>query len=130
LVILDLNSNLKEIEMDEIIALENRRIEAMIKGDIQALEEILADDLIYTHTTARLDTKTSFIEAISSGRSKYRSVEREDVKVRQFGDTAVVTGHAKFHVGDNKFEARFIDVYAKRNGTWQMVAWQSTRVPD
>lgn len=116
--------------MDEIIALENRRIEAMIKGDVQALEEILAEDLIYTHTTARLDTKVSFIASISSGSTNYRSIEREDVKVRQFGDTAVVTGLAKFHVGDNKFEARFTDVYAKRSGTWQMVAWQSTRIPD
>ena len=116
--------------MDEIIALENRRIEAMINADVQVLEEILADDLIYTHTTARLDTKTSFIEAIASGRSNYRSVQRKDVEVRQFGDTAVVTGQAKFHVGDNKFEARFIDVYAKRNDAWQMVAWQSTRLPD
>ncbi len=80
--------------MDQIIALEDRRIEAMTKGDVQALEEILADDLIYTHTTARIDTKSSFIEAISSGRSNYRSVEREDVQVRQFGDSAVVTGHA------------------------------------
>jgi len=68
--------------MDEIIALEDRRIEAMTKGDVQTLEEILADDLIYTHTTARIDTKSSSIEAISSGRSNYRSVEREDVKVR------------------------------------------------
>ncbi|PKB70870.1 MAG: hypothetical protein BZY87_08430 [SAR202 cluster bacterium Io17-Chloro-G6] len=125
-----IENQLKEIEMDEIIALENRRIEAMVKGDIKALEEILADDLIYTHTTARLDTKTSFIAAISSGSTNYRSVEREDVKVRQFGETAVVTGHAKFHVGDNKFEARFTDVYAKRNNAWQMVAWQSTRLPD
>ena len=116
--------------MDEIIALENRRIEAMTKGDIQALQEILADDLIYTHTTARIDTKASFIDAISSGRSNYRSVERKDVKVRQFGDSAVVTGHAKVHVGDNKFEIRYIDVYAKRDGVWQMVAWQSTRLPD
>lgn len=116
--------------MDEIIELENRRIEAMTKGDVKALEEILADDLIYTHTTARIDTKASFIEAVSSGRSNYRSVDRKDMEVRQFGDTAVVTGHAKFHVGDNKFEARYIDVYAKRNGSWQMVAWQSTRLPD
>ncbi len=116
--------------MDEIIELENKRVEAMINGDVQALENILADDLIYTHTTARIDTKSSFIEAISSGRSNYRSIERKDVNVRQFGDSAVVTGHAKFHVGDNKFEARFIDVYAKRNGAWQMVAWQSTRLPD
>ncbi len=116
--------------MDEIIALENRRVEAMTKGDVKALEEILADDLIYTHSTARIDTKASFIEAISSGRSNYKSVERKDVEVRQFGDTAVVTGHAMFHVGDNKFGARFIDVYAKRNGAWQMVAWQSTKTPD
>ena len=116
--------------MDEIIALENRRVEATTKGDANALDEILADDLIYTHSTARIDTKASFIEAITSGRSNYRSVERKDVNVRQFGDSAVVTGHAKFHVGDNKFEARFIDVYARRNGSWQMVAWQSTKLPD
>ena len=116
--------------MDEILALEDRRIEAMVKGDVLALGEILADDLIYTHTTARLDTKASFIDAVKTGKSNYKSVDRNDVEVRSLGDTAVVTGHAKFHVGDNKFEARFIDVYAKRNGAWQMVAWQSTRVPD
>ena len=116
--------------MDEIIELENRRVEAMTKGDVKLLGEILADDLIYTHSTARIDTKSSLIEAISSGRSNYRSIEREDVKVRHFGDTAVVTGEAKFHVGENKFGARFIDVYAKRDGAWQMVAWQSTKLPD
>ena len=116
--------------MDEIIALENRRIEAMTSGDVEALGEILADDLIYTHTTARLDTKASFIEAIASGTTNYKSVERKNVEVRDLGDTAVVTGHARFHVGNNKFEARFTDVYAKRNNAWQMVAWQSTRLPD
>ena len=40
--------------MDEIIALENRRIEAMTKLDVQALDEILADDLSYTGITARV----------------------------------------------------------------------------
>ena len=116
--------------MDEILALEDQRIEAMTNGDVETLEKILADDLIYTHTTARLDTKASFIDAVKTGKSNYKSVVRKDIQVRQFGDTAVVTGHAKFHVGDNKFEARFIDVYVKRKGAWQMVAWQSTRVPD
>ena len=50
--------------MDDITVLEDRRIEAMTKGDVHVLEEILGDDLIYTHTTARIDTKSSFIEAI------------------------------------------------------------------
>ena len=80
--------------MDEILALEDQRIEAMTNGDVETLEKILADDLIYTHTTASLDTKASFIDAVKTGKSSYKSVERKDVEVRQFGDTAVVTGHA------------------------------------
>ena len=120
--------------MDEIIALENRRIEAMTKQDAQALDEILADDLSYTHTTARVETKAEFISSVTSGRTRYRSMEQDDVKVRQYGDTAVVTGHAKVHVDANgreiKFQIRFTDVYAKRDDVWRMVAWQSTKLPD
>ena len=120
--------------MDEIIQLENRRIEAMTKQDVQALEEILADDLSYTHSTGRLESKAEFISNLTSGRTKYQSIERDDVKVRQYGDTAVVTGRAKFHVNANgqdiKFQVRFTDVYAKRDGVWQMVAWQSTKLPE
>ena len=89
--------------MDEIIALENRRIEAMLKGDVQALDEILADDLIYTHTTARLDTKASFIDAVKTGKSVYNSLELQFGEVRDLGDTAGVTGHGKFHVGNIMF---------------------------
>ena len=116
--------------MDEIIALEKRRINAMTSGDTQALEEILADDLIYTHTTARLDTKASFIDAVKTGRSNYKSVDTSDVEVKALGDTAVVTGHAALQVGANKFQARFIAVYAKPQRPWPMVARQTPRVTD
>ena len=120
--------------MDEIIALENRRIEAMTKLDTQALDEILADDLSYVHSTARVETKAEFIAALTSGRTNYQSIERDDVDVRQYGETAVVTGRAKFHVNANgndvRFQVRFTDVYAKRDNVWRMVAWQSTKLPD
>ena len=120
--------------MDDIITLENRRIEAMINQDTQALDEILAEDLSYTHSTARVETKAEFISSVTSGRTQYRSMERDDVRVRRYGDTAVVTGHANVHVDANgreiKFQIRFIDVYAKRDDVWRMVAWQSTKLPD
>ena len=120
--------------MDELIDLENRRFEAMTKQDAEALSEILADDLIYTHSSAKVESKTEFISSMTSGRTKYESIEPSDVKVRQYGDTAVITGHAKLHVSangrDNKFEVRFTDVYAKRDTVWRMVAWQSTKLPD
>ena len=120
--------------MEAILALETARIKAMCDVDLDKLEEILSDDLVYTHSTARQETKSEFIGALSSGRTKYQSIEREDVKVQEYGETAVVTGHAKFHVNANgndvRFEVKFTDVYVKSGEDWQMVAWQSTKVPD
>ena len=120
--------------MDEIIELENRRVEAMTKQDAEALDEILADDLSYTHSSARIETKSEFIASLTSGRTKYQSLVRDDVKVSHYGDTVVATGRAKFHVNANgkdiKFQVRFTDVYAKRDDVWRMVAWQSTKFPD
>ena len=71
--------------MDEILALQDRRIEAMLKSDAQTLEEIIADDLVYTHTTARLDTKASFIDAVKSGKSIYNSLELSAREVQNLG---------------------------------------------
>ena len=120
--------------MEEIIALENRRIEAMTTRDGEALEKILADDLSYVHPSARVETKAEFIASITSGRIKYRTMEQDHVKVREYGDTAVVTGNAKVHVESNgreaQFQIQFINVYAKQNHVWRMVAWQSTKIPD
>ena len=120
--------------MDEIIELENQRIAAMIAGDEATLDAILADDLIYTHSTARVETKAEFIGNVASGRTRYVSFERDDVNIQDCGGTAVVTGHAKLHVAiedqNLKFQVRFLDVYCRFNGNWQMVAWQSTKIPD
>ena len=120
--------------MDEIIELESQRVAAMIAGDETTLDAVLADDLIYTHSTARVETKAEFIGNVTSGRTRYVSFERDDVNIRDYGDTAVVTGHAKLHVTtgnqDLEFRVRFLDIYCKLNDRWQMVAWQSTKVPD
>ena len=115
--------------MDEIIELESQRIAAMIGGDEATLDAVLADDLIYTHSTARVETKAEFIGNVASGRTRYVSFERDDVNIRDYGDTAIVTGHAKLHVStgdrDHEFQVRFLDVYCRLNGNWQMVAWLS-----
>lgn len=119
---------------DRVRALENRRFEAMTKGDTAALERILADDLVYTHSSGTVDTKSQYIASIKSGDLKYISIQRDDVNVRVFGNAAVITGRALFKVKsrgqDMTVHARFTDVWIKRRGTWQMVAWQSTRLPE
>jgi hypothetical protein len=116
-----------------IVDLDRKRMQAMAAKDVATLDAVLADDLIYTHSSARLDTKQSLIGAMVSGTTVYTGVEPSDVKAQDLGDAVVLTGIAQIKVVSNgtpnAFGVRFTDVYARRNGGWQMVAWQSTRLP-
>ena len=116
-----------------IIELDRKRMHAMAAKDIATLEALLADDLIYTHSSARLDTKASLIGNMRSGATVYTSVEPSGVEARVLGDTVVLTGVARIEVAangtPNAFGVRFTDVYARRDGHWRMVAWQSTKLP-
>ena len=117
----------------EIRQREIRRFEAMVRGDVAALDDILAEDLTYTHATGVFETKAEFIAKLKSGQTKYESFTPEDVLVRLYGTTSVVTGVARVKVqvkGEHlSFQLRFMDVYVKKGDRWQMVAWQATRLP-
>ena len=117
-----------------IIALDKKRMDAMCHKDITTLHALLADDLVYTHSSARLDTKQSLIRAMESGATVYTAIEPSDVKAQDCGDAVVLTGAARIRVTANgnpiNFGVRFTDVYVNKGGQWQMVAWQSTRLPE
>lgn len=118
----------------KIIDLDRKRMHAMAQKDIATLKAVLADDLVYTHSSARLDTKQSLIAGMESGATVYTAVEPSDVKAQDLGDSVVLTGTARISVQANgrpmSFGVRFTDIYANKGGTWQMVAWQSTRLPE
>jgi ketosteroid isomerase-like protein len=115
-----------------VIDLDRQRMAAMGAKDTAMLHALLADDLIYTHSSARMDTKASLIGAMESGATVYSSVESSNVVAQDIGSAVVLTGEAAISVtsGSNamSFRVRFTDVWANRGGTWQMVTWQSTRL--
>jgi uncharacterized protein YciI len=118
----------------EIREIETRRFKAMTDQDIAALDRILSDDLTYTHSNARVDTKAQYISSIRSGELKYLSILPSELKVRAYGNTAVVTGRAamKLEIRGQAatMELRFTDTYVLQDGRWQMVTWESTRIPN
>jgi hypothetical protein len=118
----------------KIIDLDRKRMNAMAQKDVTTLKALLSDELIYTHSSARLDTKQSLIGAMESGSTVYTAVEPSDVKAQDLGDAVVLTGSCRISVMSNgcpnTFGVRFTDVYANKGGQWQMVAWQSTRLPE
>jgi ketosteroid isomerase-like protein len=118
----------------KVIELDKQRMDAMAKKDLAALNTLISDDLVYTHSSARLDTKQSLIGNMEGGSTVYTSVVPSDVKAQDLGDTVVLTGSCKISVMSqgrpNSFGVRFTDVWANKGGQWQMVTWQSTRTPD
>ncbi len=118
----------------KVIDLDKQRMDAMAKKDLAALNRLISDDLVYTHSSARLDTKQSLIGNMEGGSTVYTSVVPSDVKAQDLGDTVVLTGSCKISVMSqgrpNSFGVRFTDVWANKGGQWQMVTWQSTRTPD
>ncbi len=119
---------------EKIIDLDRQRMTAMAEQDIAKLNVLLADDLIYCHSSARLDTKQSLIGNMQSGATVYNAVEPSDVVAQDLGDAVVLTGIARIRVTSNgkpnAFSVRFTDVYANKGGQWQMVTWQSTRLAE
>jgi ketosteroid isomerase-like protein len=117
-----------------VIALDKKRMTASAAKDIDTLNTLIAEDLIYTHSSARMDTKASLTGAMQSGSTVYTAMTPSDVVAQDLGDTVVLTGVCAISVlsggKPNSFRVRFIDVYAKRASGWQMVTWQSTKLVD
>jgi len=118
---------------EQVRQAEKDRFTAMIKADAGDLDKLLATELIYTHSNAQVQDKTSFIADIKNGAIKYLTIEPGDQTVHVFGTAAIVTGVAAVHVIQNgtdlSIKIRYTDVHLNRNGEWQMVAWEATRVP-
>jgi ketosteroid isomerase-like protein len=113
--------------------LESRRFRAMIEADAITLEALLADSLVYTHSSATTDGKASYIAGIKSKKWQYRQIDRPVEDLQVHGDTVVVTGHVRIDIlidGKPKImNSRYSDVWVKGAKGWQMVAWQSTPIP-
>ena len=113
--------------------LESRRFRAMIEADAVTLEALLADSLVYTHSSATTDGKASYIAGIKSKKWQYRQIDRPVEDLQVHGDTVVVTGQVRIDIlidGKPKImNSRYSDVWVKGAKGWQMVAWQSTPIP-
>jgi ketosteroid isomerase-like protein len=113
--------------------LESRRYRAMIEADQATLEQLLADGMVYTHSNATTDGKASYIAGVTSGKWKYRKIDRPVEDIQVHGDTAVVTGQVRIDIvveGQAKnMNSRYTDIWIKGAKGWQMTAWQSTPIP-
>jgi len=114
-----------------IETLEARRRQAMIDGDMAFLESVYTDDLTYSHSDGKSDSKRSYLQGMREGVWNYQRLESRQEHIRRVGECAVVTGLIDMDViirGEPMLlNSRYISVWREGNAGWQMIAWQSTR---
>jgi ketosteroid isomerase-like protein len=103
-------------------------LRAFIEGDAETLDRIMAEDFAFTYPLEG-DDKTQFISDVVSGAMKADYLNRDRVNVCVYGGTAVLTArdHAKWTYNGREFAGYYktLNVYAERDGRWQLVTVQS-----
>ena len=115
-----------------IIQIERDWTQAGLKKDVAAMDKIIADDWVATDFLGKTVNKAQALADLKSGDSTTQSITLGDMKVRVFGNTAVVTGSdtekSTYKSKDSSGKYFWTDVFVNRNGKWQAVASQSTKV--
>jgi hypothetical protein len=113
-----------------VLAAEKQYADAMVKGDTAVLEKLLSDDLSYTHSNVLMETKADVLKAISSGKTKYKSIDYKTTQVRQYGDM-IITNHSMVFAQPERINNVYVTmVWVKQRGGWQLVQRQATRYPE
>jgi hypothetical protein len=117
----------------DIETVERARFKAFIAADAAAVRPMLGDDLVYCHSSGVCQNKEQIIAFVTSGTQRYVGLDIVAFNPRLIGDAIVINGKLNMRVEVNgkadSFQAIYTDMYAKRDGRWQLVSWQSTRLP-
>ena len=112
----------------ELLKANEQYDEAIMRGDVAALDRIFADEFIYTNPKAEVLDKKQQIAVLSSGGFKLTGATSDDVRIRVYGETAVMTGRftAKTESAGKTemIDERYTAVWVRRDGRWQLVAEQ------
>jgi len=117
----------------QISELEARRYRAMTDGDIGTLSELLAADVVYTHSDATSDSKQSYLDRVASGYFDYGPIAHPEDSIVVRGDCAIVIGDMRGEVridGQTRvLNSRSLAVWVRDNGNWALLAFQPTKYP-
>jgi ketosteroid isomerase-like protein len=116
----------------EIEGLEADWREAQLTNNVSVVDRLLADDYLGISSNGTLETKADELARRKSGALRITHLDLSDIKVRIYGDTAVVTSKAELvgTSGDRDISGhfRYTRVYSNRDGQWRIVSFEASRI--
>lgn len=117
---------------DLIKKMEYDRIQAGVHKDVASIAAVTAEEYVNIDFNGKVRNKAETLERIRSSEIQLQSNTLDEIEVRIYGDTAVVTGHATpngtLNGKDFGTPIRYSRVYVKKDRGWQVVLFQQTRV--
>jgi ketosteroid isomerase-like protein len=118
----------------EIEALEYQWRDAELSNNVSQMDRLLADDYIGISANGTVETKPQELAQRKAGTVRIQSLDLSDLKVRVYGDTAVVTSLATLTgvngQSDISGNYRYTRVYNRRLGQWKIVSFEASRMHD
>jgi uncharacterized protein (TIGR02246 family) len=119
----------------ELLQAERSRRDALVADDMTAFASLVADDVTHVHTTGIVQGKAGLLSHVG-GFLRFIDIERRDLRVAVIDeDHAVMTGEMTNIVARRGHDERagvnaFVtQVWARRDGRWQITNFQATRLP-
>ena len=118
---------------DDLRAAEKSWGAALVARDAVALEKIYTAELIYAHSTGKVENKAQYLERLKGGKQRYDAVTHESMQISRYGDAAVTHSIARM-TGRNDSGAfddhlMIIHMWVKQGGGWRLAAHQTTKSP-
>jgi ketosteroid isomerase-like protein len=119
-------------KVEEVLRAEWAWTEAHRRLDVATIERLMADDYVIVRPDGSVDGKAAALASYQPETRHWDFAQSDELDVRVFGDTAVVVGRWRGRGVNNgepfDYAARFISLYVKRDGCWQIVTDQSTPI--
>ena len=116
----------------ELTQLVNDINVAVVKADIPFLERVLHQDYVHHGQRGTVENRGEYLENRKTGRVDYDTLSAEEIKVRRYGDTAVVTyrsaAKGKDQQGAIDYQRLFTRVFVRQDGRWQQIHSQATPI--
>ncbi|GDX51262.1 hypothetical protein LBMAG27_03090 [Bacteroidota bacterium] len=118
---------------DSLLYLSAQKFKWMINLNLDSLNTILDEDILYVHSNSWIQHKQDMINDFKNGKLKLINVSITDAAIRMFGTTAIINGHGKFagEMNGTPFDLQlgYTEVYIKRATNWYLVTRHANKMP-
>lgn len=123
----------REATNQEVLKRNQECNDAELHADIKAMDDCETEDFTHTHASGQVEYKKGYLEGVGSGAHKFLTLDLSELRVRSYGDSAIVEGHIHLRA-DNLGKIADVQnvvmtVWVKRQGKWKEAAWIAVGAP-